>query len=497
VRAGHGGILAGLAIAVAAIAPANAGAQPAGASREEARSHFERGLLLMEHENWEAALVEFSRSFELHPTRSALFNVGMCQKALFRYGTAALTFRRWLTEYGGGASAEEREAVEAAYAEVRSLLGNLAVSVSVNGAEVAVDGRPVGTSPLPGPVEVAVGPHRVEAALDGYRTAREETTVAAGQDVAVALTLVPGPQEPSAETSGMLVVRTAVPEVRVEIDGAPTDLAARVAAGRRRVRVTRPGFAPFETEALVEPGATAEVEATLEIARDLAPEEAGWLRIEVDAVGGDVRLNGAPLPMLATTGTLVPAGPHAVEIVRDGYLPWRRRVEVPAGSNRTVNAVLWPTPETMEAYERDARAWSVAGWTTLGVGVAVAAGGGGLIGWGMSVEDGLDGRIAEWCVRVGAAGDCDPWGDQTGFSIYPGGYEDRDALQSDRDLANGVNAGGWVMVGLGAAAVVTGAVLLIVGDDPDYYREQGDAGITSAGLGPWAGGAVLTLGGVF
>ncbi|NMC68555.1 MAG: PEGA domain-containing protein [Myxococcales bacterium] len=466
-------------------------------ARAEAQAHFERGVTLMGHENWEAALVEFTRSLELYPTRSALFNGAMCHKALYRYGPAALLFRRWLTEYGDAAPAEERERVEAAYAEVRSLLGNLSVSVSLDGAEVRVDGRGVGRSPLPGPLELSVGPHVVEAVLDGYRTARQEATVVAGQDAVTVLTLVPGPPEPTQDTAGTLVVRTVVPEARVEIDGAPADLAERVAAGRRRVRVTRPGFEPFETEVVVEPGGTVEVEATLALAAALEPDASGFLRVTVDGEAGDVRLNGAPLPQLATTGLVVPAGPHVVEVLREGYLPWRRRVEVAAGAHETLRALPWPTPETLEAYERDARAWSIAGWSTLGAGVALAGGGGGLLGWGVSLDDDLQAGIADWCTRVGADSDCDPWGDQSRFTIYSGGYEDRDRLQSDRDRALGVEIGGWVLVGLGAAAVVTGTVLLLTGDDPDYYREQAEPGVSTAGLAPCAGGAVLTLGGRF
>jgi len=55
--------------------------------------------------------------------------------------------------------------VEAALEPERS---TLAVSCATPDATVRVDGEPVGTAPLPSPVEVATGRHRVEITRDGY-----------------------------------------------------------------------------------------------------------------------------------------------------------------------------------------------------------------------------------------------------------------------------------------------------------------------------------------
>ena len=49
--------------------------------------------------------------------------------------------------------------------------------MSPDGAEIRVDGDPVGKAPLPAAVKVAAGHHRVEAMLDGYHSEQSEIDV--------------------------------------------------------------------------------------------------------------------------------------------------------------------------------------------------------------------------------------------------------------------------------------------------------------------------------
>jgi len=71
--------------------------------------------------------------------------------------------------------------------------GELVVTVNIPGAAVSIDGEPAGTSPLPGPLPIAAGPHAVEASCDGFDAARVEVTVTAGRRAAADLTLMPAP----------------------------------------------------------------------------------------------------------------------------------------------------------------------------------------------------------------------------------------------------------------------------------------------------------------
>ena len=69
--------------------------------------------------------------------------------------------------------------------------GSLRVSVDRSGAEVHIDGRSVGISPLPGPIQLAPGLHRVVARLSGFMDWQADANVGEGLETVVAITMRP------------------------------------------------------------------------------------------------------------------------------------------------------------------------------------------------------------------------------------------------------------------------------------------------------------------
>jgi hypothetical protein len=199
-----GPIVAGLIVGLAGPTAAAQPQEPSGATeaasdpaaREEARTLFERGTRLMENENWEMALVELRRSFERYPTRSALFNLAMCEKALHQYRAALAHFDDWQARYGSSAPEAEQEAVSAAQTELREYVGFLLVQSEPSGATVRVDGEVVGTTPFDRPLVVDIGRHQVDLAAEGYVLSSQDVVVAPLETVRVAATLEPVPDEP-------------------------------------------------------------------------------------------------------------------------------------------------------------------------------------------------------------------------------------------------------------------------------------------------------------
>jgi tetratricopeptide (TPR) repeat protein len=207
--------------------------------RENARRHFEAGVALMNVENWEAAIGEFERSLQILPTRSALFNFGMCQKALFRYVEAMETFQQYLDRYSGEATADEMDRLRRNIAELGALLGEILVGVNVDGATVLVDGEEVGTAPLSDPVRAVSGRHRISASRDGYDPAEREVTVTSGDRLTVALELTEIPHV------GTLRVEANVADAEVWLDGArvgTVPYAGTVAEGDHELRVVASGY---------------------------------------------------------------------------------------------------------------------------------------------------------------------------------------------------------------------------------------------------------------
>ncbi|MDI7268626.1 MAG: PEGA domain-containing protein [Myxococcota bacterium] len=208
-------------------------------ARAEAQEHFEAGNTLMDMENWEAGLLEFQRSLELYPTRAALFNYGMCLKALFRYVEAMETFEKYLADYTAQATPRELQTLNQNIEELRRLLGDVGITVSPPGATVAVDGTDVGVAPLAEPIRVVSGRHTVTARLDGFHDGQAEIAVTAGEHARVEIKLR------EIERIGTLRVEANVPGAEVWVDGAyggPTPYQGTPAEGNHEVRVTAEGY---------------------------------------------------------------------------------------------------------------------------------------------------------------------------------------------------------------------------------------------------------------
>ncbi|MBI5489644.1 MAG: PEGA domain-containing protein [Deltaproteobacteria bacterium] len=234
-------------LALASLLPALAAAQPAAepeaetdAAREQAAQHFQSGVSLMQNDNWEAALLEFERSLELFPTRNALFNLGMCQKALFRYVVATRTFERFLELYREvPEAAPQIQAVNDAMQELRGLRASISVDVNVAGAEIRIDDQPVGSAPLIDPIAVDPGRRTVEARLDGYGGAPQIVTVTSGETVAVHVVLT------EIARIGRVRVEANVPGAEVWVDDAllgAVPYRGDLAEGEHTIEVRAPGY---------------------------------------------------------------------------------------------------------------------------------------------------------------------------------------------------------------------------------------------------------------
>ncbi len=145
----------------------------------EARERIARAETLFDSESYDAALAEFQRALELlegHEMRFfVLFNIGRCQEKLFRYSEAMASYRGFLDQ--GGADTEYAPQVTAKIDLLEGLLGTVRVSVNIQGYELWVDDRMIGTDEteilLPG------GSHVVEVRAEGYVQAQQQVDVVA------------------------------------------------------------------------------------------------------------------------------------------------------------------------------------------------------------------------------------------------------------------------------------------------------------------------------
>ncbi len=157
----------------------------------EARARFNRGVALYRQANFDAALVEFRRAYELAPNFRILFNIGQASYELHKYAVAQRAFEQYLAEGGAHLDARRKAEVDAELQKLRVLVGHVAIVVSAPGAEVFVDDVLVGTAPLAGPVTVDIGTRRISASLAGYSQAARVIEVGAAESVRVPLDLAP------------------------------------------------------------------------------------------------------------------------------------------------------------------------------------------------------------------------------------------------------------------------------------------------------------------
>jgi formylglycine-generating enzyme required for sulfatase activity len=224
---------------------------------------------------------------------------------------------------------------------LRLLPGRLAVETSgVAGAEVALDGRRMGTTPLAA-FEAEAGEHEIRVRAQGYED--YDTRVAVeGRDKEqrLAVSLVPLPPPPTGPAPppppAVLVLQSEPSGARVSVDGGPrgeTPLEVRLEPGRAHaLRLGRAGYDDAELTIRLRAGARHE-----ETVR-LVPQM-GEVRIAARPPDAQVLVDGEPRGRADQTLRLL-AVPHEIEIRREGYETAKETVTPRPGFPQTVGVTL-------------------------------------------------------------------------------------------------------------------------------------------------------------
>jgi tetratricopeptide (TPR) repeat protein len=185
--------LVALVIALVLIA-APAVAAPAD-TKAEARRHFDAGVACAKQGSYSAALVEFTRAYQLSPSYAVLYNIGKAQEALGQPVEAVAAFERYLAEGGAAVPADRRTKVTAQLKELEAHIGTITIHAAPETATVYLDGAVIDAATAARGVRVNIGPHRVMATADGYVSTKREVDVerVGVFDVTLALAPIPPP----------------------------------------------------------------------------------------------------------------------------------------------------------------------------------------------------------------------------------------------------------------------------------------------------------------
>jgi hypothetical protein len=157
---------------------------------EARRAAFEKGWDALEAKNYAEAYRILSALFAEKPAYDVALNLGAAEYQLAKYADAATHLSYGVRNAPPGESVETIERGKQGLERIKQrYVATLTVSVAQAGAEVRLDGKPVGKSPLDVELFANPGHHKLEALLDGYQPATREIDVNAGQALTVALDL--------------------------------------------------------------------------------------------------------------------------------------------------------------------------------------------------------------------------------------------------------------------------------------------------------------------
>ncbi|MBX3131318.1 MAG: PEGA domain-containing protein [Polyangiaceae bacterium] len=434
-------------------------------AKARARAHFDRGLRAFDRSDDAGALAEFQAAYELIPNPVVLHSIGLVYAALGRPVQAVDALERSLAA-SPKLSAEQLARARATLDAERAKIGTIHVVTNV-AASVEIDGRSVGRSPGQRSVPVPSGLRVVGAVAPGHLPARKEVSVAGGQSVTVQFEL-----EPSERAHATVQLRVDTLDADVRVDGvrlgkSPLTESLTLAAGRRRVEVTRAGYQPFRRAVELAPGSTSRLDVRLEPDAAAVARTGGTLALELDDALAVVFIDGVAR---GGRGSFpLAAGRHRLRVERGEFLPIDREVNVAPGRTTTLSLSLSPTPEKRARYVDAATERRTLSLITAGSGAAVAVVGGTfwVLNQGKKSDNQLDidrqlGRCAELPAaspeRVACAREAEPLLDR------------KDEL----------GRADWIfgaVTGVGLLATGTGVALWLTGDDPARYDPRPESDV--------------------
>lgn len=317
--------------------PLDPAAQAEMTAKEEARKHFDQGLALFDRGSLDAAYPEFEKSISIFPTRAAIKNAALCLRRLNRFAEAVDMNERLLAF--PGVSEEEKGIAQTELTQLRPVVGNIVIDGVQSGATVAIDNKPVGITPLKGPVHVPVGTRVIRILKAGFETFEKRVDAVGGKEISVRAVLAP------LELSGWLQVDEASGyNMDVILDGTvvgKTPWRGLIATGDHLVVLRgdkRQGTQPARIEVR-----QSQVTNMLVIGEELASD----LKVKSEVKGGEIRVDGVLVGYDTWEGP-VRAGGHRIEIGGNGYLMEERHVEVAPGKTETISFA--PTAEAPKSF---------------------------------------------------------------------------------------------------------------------------------------------------
>ncbi|WP_437732366.1 hypothetical protein [Sorangium sp. So ce1335] len=177
------------------------GAPATSRAGERAAQLYREGNLFYDEGRFVEAEARYQAAWDLQQSFDVAGNLGNVELEVNQPREAAAHLLYALETFPLGEKVEKRSFLQKRLAEAKSQVGTLRISVNVDDAEVLLDGKLIGQSPLDAQVFVDPGKRTIEARRGGARTSTS-LFVARGSDQRIALSLDTGPNIPLVVTGG-------------------------------------------------------------------------------------------------------------------------------------------------------------------------------------------------------------------------------------------------------------------------------------------------------
>ena len=273
--------------------------------------------------DWQGALDHYQGSFHATPSWRAQLGVADAMYQLGRLGESYEQYDDAQKTYGAKYGPGEKAVVNARLKELTGKTGWLSLRISEAGADVTLDGKSIGPSPVPALIRVTLGSHDIKVTKSGFVAFAGHAEITADGKSVVDAALAP-----EAKT-GHVVVHASGPEIlRVTVDG--VDVGATPwegdlppgphQIGGRSSSATAPAQAVDVTL-----GGRASVDLS-------AASTVAHVQVRTNDGKGNIYIDN----VIKGEGTFagdVTAGPHTIVVSREGYERFEKSVTL--GPNET------------------------------------------------------------------------------------------------------------------------------------------------------------------
>jgi hypothetical protein len=472
-------------------------AEPDAATKAEAAQRFDRGLSLFNEGDNAGALAEFKQVYSSMPNPTVLYNIGLVYAAMGRPVDAVDALKQVVND--ASLSAAQHERAQSTLSDQEARIGRLSITTVPAGAHISIDNVDVATTPLTAPLRVSAGSHVVGAVAEGYALARKEVMVAGNADATLSFELL----RAEATRDANLTVHSRLSGAEVFVNGklagkTPLSASLSVPPGHITLELRRPGYTSAKEQLDLSEGATGDVSLDPRIDSAALSTEGVFFSLDVgrknvELVVDDERLGTYTAPVR------LPKGPHRVRVEAAGFLPLERDVTLQGGQDNVLSAKLEPTPETRAAHDANVSFHRTWGFVGIGAGVLLSGGG---VAW-LAVNSGAKSDARKELDQANAAAESKTTGPfcdtKNGVNIPAECQAYVDDKQSAYNDAKKKDVIGYVGIGVGAAALVTGVVVLLTGESANEYGalSPGQSRRPRLAWGPGPGNFGASLSGSF